>query len=217
MTATATQDATAVPRRNETPERRCIVTREAGPRDGMLRFVVGPDNAVVPDLAERLPGRGMWVTARRDVLERAVAKNMFARAAKAGVKPAADLPETVAGLLARRCIELLALANRAGLAVAGYEKAAAALRGGKAALLLTAADATGQDAAALRRSAGDKAAPAVLTAAEQGQVFGREASVNVAVRPGALTGQLRRELYRLAGFRQTAAESGANMPRQVNG
>jgi ribosomal protein L7Ae-like RNA K-turn-binding protein len=159
----------------------------------------------------------MWVTARRDVLERAVEKNMFARAAKAGVRPAADLPGTVADLLARRCIELLSLANRAGLAVAGYEKASAALRAGKAALLLTAADSTGQDAAALRRSAGDKAAPAVLTAAEQGQVFGREASVNVAVRPGALTSQLRRELYRLAGFRQTDAETDANMPRQVNG
>lgn len=217
MTATALRDATAVPRRDEMPARRCLVTRESGPRDGMLRFVVGPDNAVVPDLAERLPGRGMWVTARRDLLEQAVAKNLFARAARAGVKPSPDLADTVTVLLARRCVELLSLANRAGLTVAGYEKASAALRAGKAALLLTAADSTGQDAAALRRSAGKLAAPAVLNAAELGQVFGREASVNVAVRPGALTGQLQRELNRLAGFRPVDDDPRVNTPRQVNG
>jgi predicted RNA-binding protein YlxR (DUF448 family) len=72
------------------PERRCIVTREALEKDQLIRFVLGPDNAIVPDLLENLPGRGYWVTASRKVLAEAVKKNAFAKAMQAPVKPAAD-------------------------------------------------------------------------------------------------------------------------------
>ena len=224
MTATTLKEpTTAMARRAEDPQRRCIVTRESLPRQALVRFVAGPENVVVPDLAERLPGRGLWLTARRDIVERAVEKNAFARAAKAQLSVPPDLADQVEALLLRRCIDLLSLANRAGLVTAGYEKARAALRAGKADMLLTAADSTGQDAAALRRMAGTLNAPAVLLAAELGQALGREAFVNVALRAGGLTAQLRRELDRLAGLRQSAppldadAERRGDPPRQVNG
>ena len=77
------------------PLRTCIATGEVGAPERMIRFVVGPQGDVVPDLARRLPGRGMWVRAERAAVERAVAKNLFARAARASVRPAADLPERV--------------------------------------------------------------------------------------------------------------------------
>ena len=69
------------------PQRTCIATGETGAPDRMIRFVVGPEGDVVPDLARRLPGRGLWVRAERAAVERAVAKNLFARAARASVKP----------------------------------------------------------------------------------------------------------------------------------
>ena len=77
------------------PQRTCIATGETGAPDRMIRFVVGPEGDVVPDLARRLPGRGLWVKAERSAVERAVAKNLFARAARASVKPAADLVRDV--------------------------------------------------------------------------------------------------------------------------
>lgn len=223
MTAATLKADRDLARGEDTPQRRCLITRESEPRDRLLRFVVGPDNTVVPDLAERLPGRGLWLTAQRDIVAQAAAKNAFSRAARAPVTAPADLADRVADLLERRCIDLLALANRAGLAVAGYEKVRATLRSGKVALLLTASDSKGQDAAALRRKAADRAGPAVLTSENLGRALGREAAVNVALIAGALTGQLLRELKRLAGFRQAEAPTGANAtdrtepPMQVNG
>ncbi len=56
---------------HDVSERRCIVTGEVTPKEGLIRFVVGPDNQVVPDVLEKLPGRGMWVTATRDALDKA--------------------------------------------------------------------------------------------------------------------------------------------------
>ena len=68
------------------PERTCIVTRAARPAAELIRFVLGPDGQVVADLKHKLPGRGVWVTARRDMVEEAVKRRLFARAFKAEVK-----------------------------------------------------------------------------------------------------------------------------------
>ncbi len=72
--------------------RRCIVTRQALEKPAMIRFVIDPDGRVTPDLKERLPGRGLWVTATRAALDQAVAKHAFSKAAKQSVKAAPDLP-----------------------------------------------------------------------------------------------------------------------------
>jgi len=64
-------------------ERRCIVTGEVLPEARLLRFVLAPDGQVVPDVEAKLPGRGLWVSADRTILAQAVAKRLFARAAKA--------------------------------------------------------------------------------------------------------------------------------------
>src|SRR5438874_9800053 len=83
-------------------ERRCIVTREVLPESRLVRFVVGPESEIVPDLAAKLPGRGIWVRADRSILERAVAKNLFAKAAKTNVRVPAELAVTVEALLVKR-------------------------------------------------------------------------------------------------------------------
>src|SRR5690554_4553621 len=103
-------------------ERTCIVTRQAGEPEGLLRFVAGPDMSVVPDLKRRLPGRGCWVTADRTHVEEAARKNLFARAFKAPVKPPADLGAMVDRLFAQSVLGSLGLARKAGQVVLGAAK-----------------------------------------------------------------------------------------------
>lgn len=174
-------------------------------RRELLRFVVGPDGEIVPDVAARLPGRGLWLTARRDIVERAAAKRLFARAARRLVTVPPDLADRVEALLVRRCGEALGLARRAGSAVSGFERVAEAVRRGHAGALLFALD----GAEAGRRKLGalgrDLPAASVMYAAELGAAFGRDRAVHVAVGPGALCGRLLIDLERLAGFRAAAA------------
>jgi uncharacterized protein len=189
----------------EAPQRRCIVTGEVRDRAELLRFVIGPDGAVVPDIDERLPGRGLWLTPRRDIVERAVAKRMFARAARRPVAAPPELADRIESLLARRCSDWLGLARRAGLAVAGFDRVSEAVRHGRAALLLCAldgADAGRRKLAALGR---DVPSASVLTGVELGAAFGRDRIVHAAIGGGTLCRRLRRDLARLAGLRSGAA------------
>jgi uncharacterized protein len=181
------------------------VTGESKDRGQLLRFVVGPDGALVPDVAGRLPGRGLWLTPRRDIMERALTKRIFARAARQPVTAPPGLADRVEALLARRCCDALGLARRAGLAVAGFDRVGEAVRRGRAALLLFAVD--GADGGRRKRSAmaGDMPAASVLTAAELGGAFGHERIVHAAVGGGTLCDRLRTDLARLAGFRAEAA------------
>ncbi|MDP3545313.1 MAG: RNA-binding protein [Phreatobacter sp.] len=123
-------------------ERTCIVNRRASSPDGLVRFVVGPDGVVVPDLKARLPGRGAWVTATRAAVAEAVRRKLFARAFRREVSAPADLPELVERLIEAQAIASLSLANKAGAVVAGFSKVEAALMGGTAAGLIHASDAS---------------------------------------------------------------------------
>ena len=117
-------------------ERRDLVTHQVMDESRLIRFVAAPDGTVAPDLARKLPGRGMWVAADRASVETAVKKNGFSRAAKTPLKPAVDLADVVERLLFRRCLEQLGLARREGVLISGFEKSAAAIRSGKAAWLI---------------------------------------------------------------------------------
>jgi len=169
--------------------RRCIVSREPQPKEGLIRFVVAPDGTLTPDLAETLPGRGIWVTASRAAIETARAKKLFGRAARSAV----------------RCVALLGLLNRAGQLAAGKLPVREWLRGGKAAILLTAADSDGRDAAELRRLARGAETVDVLKAVELGRAVGRDHFVHMAAAPGRLAQSLIRETRRLAGLREGGA------------
>src|SRR5687768_14344623 len=120
--------------------RRCIVTRQALEKPAMIRFVIDPEGRVTPDLKERLPGRGLWVTATRDALDQAVAKHAFSKAAKQSVRAGPDLAERVTELARREVAELLGLARKSGQLVAGFEKVDAALRADKVRVLVAASD-----------------------------------------------------------------------------
>lgn len=117
-------------------DRTCIVTRESGDPDRMIRFVAGPDGAVVADLKRNLPGRGCWVTATRRMVDEAVRRKLFKRGLKTDAEAAADLGERVDMLLARSALGSLGLARKAGGLVMGAAKCEAAVRSGKAIAVL---------------------------------------------------------------------------------
>ncbi|OYV35971.1 MAG: hypothetical protein B7Z81_07980, partial [Acidocella sp. 20-61-6] len=180
------------------PLRRCLVTRESGPREAMLRFVMAPDRRLVFDAGATLPGRGLWLSASGDVIELSIKRGVFARAAKAQILLPADLRALVAAVLRQRVLDLLGMARRSGNAVAGFEKAREWLVSGKAGLVVQAADGSAEERA---RFTGGRALPvvAVLTAAELGRVFGRERVVHAAVAAGRLEAKIQNEVLRLAG------------------
>ena len=186
----------------ECPVRRCIASGERAPRDAMLRFVLDPEDEVVPDLSERLPGRGFWLQADRDMIERAASRNLFARAAKAPVRVPGRFADRVEAALARRCLDWIGLARRAGQAFAGRDKVRARLELGGGGLLVAAADGSGPERAKLRALAPCVPTVNVLKGDELGQAFGRERVVHAFVAEGTLADRLVREAGRLSGVRQ---------------
>jgi len=184
----------------EQPERRCIVTGEVQPKPGLIRFVVGPDNIIVPDLAEKLPGRGIWVTADPAALEKAATKGLFSRAARAQVKAPEDLAGLVETALARRVVELISLARRSGKAVAGFEKVKSWLAEGKAKVLLQASDGSERGKGKLWTPTGGRWF-GCLTASELGLSFGRDHVIHGALAAGGLTDKVILEAGRLTGLR----------------
>jgi predicted RNA-binding protein YlxR (DUF448 family) len=183
------------------PERRCVATGESGPVEGLIRFALSPDGAVTPDLAERLPGRGVWVTARRDCVDRAAKRNLFARGFKAPARAPEGLADALEAMLARRAVEALGLARKAGLATAGFEKVKARLRAGPVAALIEAADGAEAGRARLRPLAGDAPLMDRLTSEELGLAFGRDFVIHAVLDAGGAAERVVREHRRLTGFR----------------
>jgi predicted RNA-binding protein YlxR (DUF448 family) len=181
--------------------RRCLVTSAVRPKTELLRFVVDPQGQIVPDIAGKLPGRGLWVTAQRAIVAQASSKRVFARAAKAPVVVPEGLEDRVASLLVQRCIEILGLARRSGLAVAGFVRVKEALGAGKVALLVEATDAAADGQEKLTALAPSLPRVACLDARELGVAFGREHAVHVALGKGRLADLFIVEARRLQGFR----------------
>ncbi len=182
--------------------RRCIASGAVLNKSELLRFVVGPDGCVVPDIGGKLPGRGLWLLPRRDMIEKACRRNLFARAARAPVGVPGDLIEQVCRALRRRCLDLIGLARRAGLVTSGYQKVRSQLTAGRAAVLVQAQDAAlgGREklAASARTSGLVGPVVEVFGAEELGQVLGRESAVHVVLAPGGLTDRFIAEVARLA-------------------
>jgi predicted RNA-binding protein YlxR (DUF448 family) len=170
-------------------ERTCIVTRAKAAPEGLLRFVRAPDGAVVPDLRHKLPGRGVWVTADAKVVAQAVKRKAFARGFKAEVRVSETLPEDVAELMQRACLQSLSLAKKAGAVVAGFTKVAAAAQAGTVAGLIGASDGSADGSRklhqALRRAGADVAEIKLFTEAQLSLALGGTNVIHAAVTRGA--------------------------------
>ncbi|MBY6083664.1 RNA-binding protein [Ruegeria arenilitoris] len=186
--------------RSEGPERKCIATGEVQPRYGLIRFVTGPDGQVFPDVASKLPGRGVYVSADRKALGTAVGKKLFARGFKAQVTVPQDLVDEVERQLSRRVIELISLARKSGDAVAGYEKVKSWLDREEAWVLIQAVDGSGRGKSKLSTPHFGKYI-GWLTADELGAAFGRQTVIHAALASGGLAKRVVEEAQRLRGLR----------------
>ncbi len=180
------------------PLRRCLVTRAQGERAKMLRFVVDPAGRLVFDVNATLPGRGLWLSASPGILNQAMKRSVFARAAKMPVKILPTLADEVMAALQARLLDLLGLARRSGAAISGFEKAREWVQQGKAGLVVQACDGSPEERA---RFLGGREIPVVaaLSAAALGQIFGREHTVHAVIAPGRLAVMIEIEAQRLAG------------------
>lgn len=185
---------------DEGTERRCLVTGEVQPKAGLIRFVLGPDGIVVPDLAEKLPGRGFWLTSDRAIIDRAAAKGLFSRGAKAPAKSPEGLAELIEAGLAKRVIELISLARKSGIAVAGFEKVKDWLAAGRVKVLLQASDGSERGKGRLWTPEGARWF-GCLTASELGLAFGRDHVIHSALSRGGLADKIIRDAGRLNGLR----------------
>ncbi len=190
------------------PERKCIATGESQPKAGLIRFCVGPDGMVVPDIMGKLPGRGIYVAADKAALALAAKKNLFSRAARQAVKVPDNLPELVEHLIRRRVIDTLSLARKAGDAVMGYEKVKDWLAKGSAATLIQASDGSERGKTKLHAPEGKHGFIGVLTAEEIGLAFGRDRAIHAALAAGGLRTRVVEEAARLAGLRAGGHDGG---------
>jgi uncharacterized protein len=206
-------------------ERTCLVTRTKGSPEGMIRFVVGPDATVVPDIRHKLPGRGVWITAHAEKIAEAVRRQAFSRGFKVKVTASEALPEQVGELLTRDCLQALALANKAGQVVTGFAKVEEAISKGNVVALLHAEEA-GSDgvrklAQALRRRSNEAGGEKIglqqinlFTSLQLDLALGRTNVIHAALTAGAMSRSFiarcrRLDFYRAAG---QPAESGSLPP-----
>jgi predicted RNA-binding protein YlxR (DUF448 family) len=190
-------------------ERFCVVARAVKPVGDLIRFVVAPDGAVVPDLKQHLPGRGVWVTATRDALTDAVRKKVFAKGFKAEVRTTADLVDFTEKLLVKSALDALAIAGKAGRVVTGFSKVEAAIARGEIAAVLHGRDASADGlrkiAALLRRREAENVGEIVVidefTTGELDLALGRSNVVHAALLAGPAGRPFLTRLQRLRRFR----------------
>lgn len=186
--------------RDDGPERKCIATGEVQPKFGLIRFVVGPDAQIVPDIAGKLPGRGIYVSSTRDALEASAQKGLFKRAARQSVTIADGIEQEVEKQLARRVVDLISMSRRAGTAIAGYEKVKDFLMREDAQVLIQASD--GSERGKTKLSTPHYGSYiGWLTADELGAAFGRQTVIHAALASGGLTKRVVEEANRLRGMR----------------
>jgi len=192
-------------------ERRDIVTGEVMDEARLIRFVPGPDGVVVPDLARKLPGRGLWVAADRGSVETAAKKGLFSRAAKAKLKATPDLADQIENLLRRRLLSGLGLARKAGDLTSGFEKVSSAITSGKAAWLIEASDGAADGRRKLwakaRKQSPSPGLFGAFSAAELGLALGAENVIHTAFLAGRAADRWAQDAHRLAGFSPLLPES----------
>ena len=197
-------------------ERLCVATRTVRPVSDLIRFVVGPEGDAVPDVKRRLPGRGVWVTATQEALDEAIRRKAFARGFKREVRLPSDLVARTERQLERAALDALAIAGKAGLVVAGFAKAEAALERGNAIALLHAAEASPEgirklDSALRRGPGGPLPVIGFLTSAQLDLALNRPNVVHAALLAGPVSETFLARCRRLERFRAGDQHNRAGM------
>lgn len=181
------------------PERRCLVTGEVCDKSLLLRFVVGPENRIVPDVAGKLPGRGLWMRPSGPLLKEAIEKKLFGKAAKHKVNASLELLPLTEELLYQRVIHSIGLARKSGAAIHGFDKVSAALSKGQVIALLHAADA-GEDGIRKLKAQDNILVSRLLSRQDLSRFMGSENAVHVAILSSGSGENFLHDYRRFAGF-----------------
>lgn len=203
-------------------DRFCAVSREVRPADQLIRFVVGPDGQVMPDLKRKLPGRGLWLTAKRATIAEALRRNIFTRGFKRNVQAPADLPDITERLLERAALDALAIAGKAGQAIAGFAKVETAIARGKVVGVIHARDAALDGIrkldGALQQDIAPAGAPipviAEFSSSQLDLALGRSNVIHAALLAGAASEGFLARWLRLTQFRDGAGQGNRTKARR---
>jgi predicted RNA-binding protein YlxR (DUF448 family) len=193
--------SSTLPLASKSPQRKCLVSGESFDKENLLRFVRAPDGTLTFDVNGKLPGRGAYVTPTADALKTALKKNLFAKSFKDGTKVPADMATLVTQQIRAAALQYLALARRAGQAVAGAEKCGDFIRRHAPAAIVQASDAGRDGQQTARGLAHDKPIVTEFTRDELGAIFGREQAVVVAIAQSGLAKQFLSALGRLSALK----------------
>lgn len=190
-------------RRDGETVRQCALTRVRRPAGELVRFCLDPEGRVVPDLKNRLPGRGVWLTASHETVAAAARKGVFARAFSRSVQSDPALADTLAALLEKDALARLGLANKAGLVTAGFAKAIEAVERGRAAVLVHASDAAVHGRAKIDAKAGNSLHAPVdcFSSGQLSLALGRSNVVHAALSQGGACDSFLRAVDRLVRYR----------------
>jgi uncharacterized protein len=184
--------------------RRDLAQYSASAKKPLIRFVADPDNRVVPDLEETLPGRGFWVAAERSSLERVIKTGQFSRSAKKAVTVDMGMIDLVHGLLRARLLSLLGLSRRNGSLVNGFDRVKGSLEGQKALYLVQASDAAADGRDRLIRLARARVPSpqriGLFTSVELDLALGLENVIHAAILKSGRFDSFSRAVLRLSGF-----------------
>ena len=181
-------------------ERKCIATGKVLSKSELVRFVLGPNNVIYPDLENKLPGRGMWVKAKRSAIVKAEESQLFARAANQNATCVKNLATQVENLIAYRITKLIGLSRKSGQCICGYEKVKDWLKKDIAKVLIQSSDGSGREKSRLRTPDGGSYI-GWLNSKELGKAFGRENITHCALASGGLTQRIVEDAQRLKGLR----------------
>lgn len=190
-----------------TRDRRCIATGEVLPEARLVRFVVDPEGTLVPDIDGRLPGRGYWISADAESIQRAAMRNMFAKAAKRPVRVPDDVVTRTELGIVQRMLAYLGLARRSGGLILGFDQVDKQIRSPEPPPVIIEARDGAEDGRRKLQGAATAAGyvPFVIAAFSNDELslsLGRENVVHAAVKPGRIAERLIFEAARLQGFRQ---------------
>ena len=181
-------------------ERKCIATGKVLAKTELVRFVLGPNNMIFPDLENKLPGRGIWVKADHSAILKAEKGNLFSRALNQSAECLENLAEQVENLIASRIINLIGLSRKSGKCICGYEKVKDWLKKDIAEVLIQSSDGSNREKSRLRTPS-DGSFIGWLSSKELGKAFGRENITHCALASGGLTQRIVEDAQRLKGLR----------------
>ncbi len=185
----------------EKNQKTCLVSRQAFPREEMLRFVVEEETATLYfDVSEKLPGRGLWIHADKGSLDQAVARKVFSKAARKQIQVPADFSEKIYDALKAHCLSLVGLARKSGVLTAGFENVKKALESKKVALAFEASDGSTRETSRLFRPEEESMICRIFSRAELSLITGQDAQTHVALFAGPLAERILKNIYKLKLF-----------------